>query len=153
MLRRAIRPIRAIQCRSSRSMAAARTVTLRSTVRTVRAEYASSARHRNCAAVEATAAVHRAKVQGGLLLGVRWGLSDMKNRSQVLKTRTATLLSGTMALIVGSISGAWAADIGPIAPPPIYQGWYFTGDLDVGGRVFIQRPPTGFGFNSQGNFL
>jgi len=77
----------------------------------------------------------------------------MKNRSQVLKTRTAILLSGTMALIVGSVSGAWAADLSPITPPPVYQGWYFTGDLDVGGRVFIQRPPTGFGFNSQGNFL
>ncbi len=80
----------------------------------------------------------------------------MKVRSKVLKARTAALLTGTMALIIGSASGAWAADLKPIlkAPPPAAdQGWYFTGEIEAGGRAFIERPPSGFGYNSSGNFL
>lgn len=62
-----------------------------------------------------------------------------------------------MALIAGSASGAWAADMGAIvkAPPPAAadQGWYFTGEFEAGGQGFIKRPPTGFGRDSSGNFL
>ena len=31
------------------------------------------------------------------------------------------------------------------APAADVVGWYFFGDIEVGGRAFIQRPPTGFG--------
>lgn len=70
----------------------------------------------------------------------------MKVRSQSLPARRAIFLAGVMlAAVPGSAS---AADDKPVvkAPPPAeVTGWYFTGDLEMGGRAFIQRPPTGFG--------
>ena len=59
-----------------------------------------------------------------------------------------------MAIVAGSASGAWAADMKPIlkaAPPEL--GWYFTGKLDVGVRTYIERPPSGFGYDPAGDFL
>jgi MtrB/PioB family decaheme-associated outer membrane protein len=78
----------------------------------------------------------------------------MKVRIEVLKTRAAILLTGAMAIVAGSSSGVWAADAIPFlkAPPP-EQGWYFNGEVEAGGRAFIQRPPSGFGYNASGNFL
>src|SRR5487761_2016395 len=78
----------------------------------------------------------------------------MKIRIEVLKARAAILLTGAMAIVAGSSSGAWAADVSPFlkAPPP-EQGWYFNGEFEAGGRAFIQRPPSGFGYNATGNFL
>ncbi|HEX9072983.1 MAG TPA: MtrB/PioB family decaheme-associated outer membrane protein [Pseudolabrys sp.] len=77
----------------------------------------------------------------------------MKVRREVLKSRTTLLLAGAMAIVAGSSSGVWAADVNvsPISPPP--EGWYFNGELEAGVRAFIQRPPSGFGRNSSGNFL
>jgi MtrB/PioB family decaheme-associated outer membrane protein len=92
--------------------------------------------------------------KGRLLLAV--GGIEMKVRSKVLKARTAALLTGTMALMVGSASGVWAADMNAIvkAPAPAAdQGWYFTGDFEAGGRFYVERPPSGFGRDKSGNFL
>lgn len=50
--------------------------------------------------------------------------------------------------MLAAISGsaARAADI-PVKAEPIVDvvGWYFFGDLEFGGRAFIERPPSGFG--------
>ena len=40
------------------------------------------------------------------------------------------------------------------APPPaVDEGWYFHGGLEVGGRAYIERPGSGFGYNADGSFL
>ena len=37
-----------------------------------------------------------------------------------------------------------AADA-PVKAVPDVVGWYFYGDVEVGGRAYIEKPPTGFG--------
>jgi MtrB/PioB family decaheme-associated outer membrane protein len=67
--------------------------------------------------------------------------------SQGLRTRRAILLGSAMFAAL-PFSAALAADQPPPvlkAPPADVVGWYFFGDLEVGGRAFIQRPPSGFG--------
>jgi MtrB/PioB family decaheme-associated outer membrane protein len=75
----------------------------------------------------------------------------MKVRREVLKARTALLLAGVTATIAGASPAVRAADVSPISPPP--EGWYFNGELEAGVRAFIQRPPSGFGYNANGRFL
>jgi len=70
----------------------------------------------------------------------------MKVGSQGLRARRALLLAGVMLAAMPAAAGA--ADDKPVvkAPPPAeVTGWYFTGDFEIGGRAFIQRPPSGFG--------
>jgi MtrB/PioB family decaheme-associated outer membrane protein len=71
----------------------------------------------------------------------------MKVRREVLKTQTIILLAGVMAIVGGSISGASAEE------KPADNGWYFHGGFDVGGRAYIERPGSGFGYNADGSFL
>lgn len=64
------------------------------------------------------------------------------------------MLAGAMAIVAGSASGAWGADAALITKAlPLDQGWYTNGELEAGARAFIQRPGSGFGYNSSGNFL
>jgi len=42
------------------------------------------------------------------------------------------------------IAPALGADI-PVKAEPQIVGWYFYGDVEVGGRAYIEKPPTGFG--------
>jgi len=80
----------------------------------------------------------------------------MKVRREILKSRTAILLSGAMSIIVGSASATWAADTAlPVkAPPAAETGWYYYGELDAGILGYIQKPPSGFGYGGPyGSFL
>ena len=43
------------------------------------------------------------------------------------------------------IGPALAADAVVLKAVPEVVGWYFYGDVEVGGRAYIQKPPTGFG--------
>jgi MtrB/PioB family decaheme-associated outer membrane protein len=58
-----------------------------------------------------------------------------------------------MAIVAGLASNVWASDVSPRADVSPIEGWYYNGELEAGARVFIQRPPSGFGKNSSGNFL
>jgi len=57
--------------------------------------------------------------------------------------RRAILLAG-VAFSALSVAPALAADV-PLKAEPQIVGWYFYGDVEVGGRAFIERPPSGFG--------
>src|SRR6266545_5420873 len=70
----------------------------------------------------------------------------MKVRSQLLKARTAALLTGVTAIALSLPSGAFAADQNIVLKaPPVETGWEFHGWLEAGGIGFIQRPGSGFG--------
>jgi MtrB/PioB family decaheme-associated outer membrane protein len=59
------------------------------------------------------------------------------------KARRAILMVG-VAFAALKIAPALAADV-PVKAVPQIVGWYFYGDVEVGGRAFIERPPSGFG--------
>lgn len=54
-----------------------------------------------------------------------------------------------MAIVAGSASAVWAGE----KTPPVDNGWYTSGEIEAGARAFIQRPGSGFGYGSGGNFL
>ena len=62
----------------------------------------------------------------------------MKVRSEVTSAKRALLLSGAMLIATAALSGARAAE-------PEDAGWDSGGSIEAGGRIFIDRPPTGFG--------
>ena len=62
-----------------------------------------------------------------------------------LGARRAILLTGVMLAAVKA-SAALAADATvAVRAPPEVVSWYFYGDVEVGGRAYIEKPPTGFG--------
>jgi MtrB/PioB family decaheme-associated outer membrane protein len=63
---------------------------------------------------------------------------------KTLTARRAILLAGLM-LAALKASPALAADAAVVVKPAEVVGWYFNGDVEVGGRAFIERPPSGFG--------
>src|SRR3954447_2562466 len=63
---------------------------------------------------------------------------------KTLTARRAILLASA-AFAVLRIGPALAADAPVLKAAPEVVGWYFYGDVEVGGRAYIQKPPTGFG--------
>jgi MtrB/PioB family decaheme-associated outer membrane protein len=66
----------------------------------------------------------------------------MKVRSEATSARVALLLSSALLIASGALSVALAAE--PEDACCVY-GWVYGGSVEVGGRIFIDRPPTGFG--------
>jgi MtrB/PioB family decaheme-associated outer membrane protein len=74
------------------------------------------------------------------------GVTQMEVRKQTLIARVAGAAAGAIAL--AAFSQAFAADAETAAkapPPPPASDWYFYGGLETGGRVVVNRPPSGFG--------
>jgi MtrB/PioB family decaheme-associated outer membrane protein len=66
----------------------------------------------------------------------------MNVRGDILKARRTALLC--CCVFWGGGPAAIAADA-PAAAVPAETGWYSNGGVEVGGRFFIERPPSGFG--------
>jgi MtrB/PioB family decaheme-associated outer membrane protein len=62
----------------------------------------------------------------------------MKVRGEATSAKRALLLSGAMLMATAALSGARGADSEE-------AGWDSGGSIEAGGRIFIDRPPTGFG--------
>jgi MtrB/PioB family decaheme-associated outer membrane protein len=62
----------------------------------------------------------------------------MKVRGEATSAKRVLLLSSAMLIAIAALSGARAGDSED-------AGWVSGGSIEAGGRIFIDRPPTGFG--------
>ncbi|HEY7674045.1 MAG TPA: MtrB/PioB family decaheme-associated outer membrane protein, partial [Burkholderiales bacterium] len=68
-------------------------------------------------------------------------------RSDGSRTRRTILLCGTLSIASVPSLGvhtAFTAELNAAAPT-VESGWEYHGEIEAGGRFFIDRPPTGFG--------
>lgn len=71
----------------------------------------------------------------------------MNVRSDSSKTRRAILLSGTLLIAAIPLCGALAQTTPPVGPNAtgVESGWEYYGEIEAGGRILIDGPPSGFG--------